>query len=207
MTARNKLLLLSTILVILGTMYVVGASSQPTPEKTYSPFISPLLQTTPSITCTGISTPSQTEGPYYKTGSPERNNTTQGVTGEKLTVTGFVFNKNCEPIAHAWLDFWQANAHGQYDNVGYTLRGHQFTDNQGQYRLETIVPAKYETRPPHIHVKVRDGNSPILTSQLYFPDPPAGGQNQTDSIFNPALVMHVVDDSPGKVGTFNFVLP
>lgn len=156
--------------------------------------------------CSGTPTPAQTEGPYYKAGSPQRNTIADGESGEKLLVTGFVFDKNCQPIPNAWLDFWQANAEGVYDNEGFVLRGHQFTDENGMYQLETIVPRAYESRPPHIHVKVRAGDGPILTSQLYFPDPPAGGQNQTDTIFNSALMMNIQESESGKVGQFNFVL-
>lgn len=157
----------------------------------------------PSPDCSGNPTPSQAAGPYYKAGSPERHNIAEGVVGEKLVVIGYVYNKNCEPIPNVWLDFWQADSKGIYDNSGFTLRGHQYTDVSGMYRLETITPATYESRPPHIHVKVRNGNSPILTSQLYFP---GVSQNQTDSIFNSALVMVVNESSTGKVGAFNFIL-
>ena len=56
------------------------------------------------------------------------------MSGTKLIVTGYVFTTDCQPIAKAWLDFWQADSRGQYDNTGYTLRGHQFTDSQGHYQ-------------------------------------------------------------------------
>ena len=151
---------------------------------------------TPSKDCLGIPTPQQTEGPYYKTGSPQTNNIAQGIVGEKLKVTGFVFDRNCRPVANAWLDFWQADAKGVYDNSGYKLRGHQYSNHLGKYTLETIVPGAYETRPPHIHVKVGAADGLILTSQLYFPN---AGQKD--------LIMDIVDEEDGKIGTFNFILP
>ena len=74
-------------------------------------------------------TPSLTEGPYYKSGSPEQANLFQeGMPGTKIVITGYVYDTNCQPVANAWLDFWQADANGNYDNSGYTLRGHQYTD-------------------------------------------------------------------------------
>ena len=89
-------------------------------------------------------------------------------------------------MPRALVDFWQADDRGQYDNTGYRLRGHQFTDDTGHYRLETIVPGLYSGRTRHIHVKVQAPNQPVLTTQLYFHGEPA---NQRDFIFNPDLVM------------------
>jgi protocatechuate 3,4-dioxygenase beta subunit len=155
--------------------------------------------------CSGTLTPSQTEGPYYKAGSPQRTSLIEsGSGGTKLVVTGFVFDKNCRAISNAWLDFWQTGADGEYDNSGYRFRGHQFTDAAGRYRLETVVPGEYPGRTPHIHVKVRAPNGPVLTSQLYLP---GVARNESDSIFNEALLMkNVQNTADGKTATFNFVL-
>jgi protocatechuate 3,4-dioxygenase beta subunit len=101
------------------------------------------------------------------------------------------------------VDFWQADDRGEYDNAGYRLRGHQFTDDAGRYRLETIVPGHYPGRTRHLHVRVQAPNGPVLTTQLYFPDEPA---NQRDGIFTPELVMKVRDVDAGKLATFDFVL-
>ena len=154
--------------------------------------------------CSGSLTPAQTEGPYYKAGSPQRSSLLEpNMGGTRIVISGVVFDKNCRAIANAWLDFWQADANGAYDNSGYRLRGHQFTDSSGRYRLETVVPGEYPGRTPHIHLKVSAPNGPTITSQLYFPG--AAGNN-SDNIFNPALLIQVQDTADGKVGTFNFVL-
>jgi protocatechuate 3,4-dioxygenase beta subunit len=126
-----------------------------------------------------------------------------GTAGERLVITGSVFTRSCRPIAGAWLDFWQADAKGDYDNTGYTLRGHQFTDSEGGYRLETIVPGEYPGRTPHIHVKVRPPGGEVLTSQLYLPGEPG---NRTDGIFDPALVMSVIRFGNDTQAVFDFVL-
>jgi protocatechuate 3,4-dioxygenase beta subunit len=116
-------------------------------------------------------TPSNIEGPYFKRSSPLRTNlVTAGVTGVLLTLTGAVRNEQCQPVANALLDFWQADAKGAYDNSGFKLRGHQFTGADGTYVLQTVVPKDYPGRTPHIHVKVQAANGPILTTQLFFPD-------------------------------------
>lgn len=159
----------------------------------------------PNADCDGKLTPQLTEGPYYKTGSPQRSSLIEeGVAGEKITVTGFVFNQNCEPIANVFLDFWQTDGTGVYDNTGYKLRGHQFTNSEGKYILETVVPAQYSGRTPHIHVKVRASeNSPVLTSQLFLP---GESGNEADSIFNQKLIMDVEEAEDRKIGVFNFVI-
>ena len=119
--------------------------------------------------CTGKLTSSLTAGPYYKTGSPERSTLIEhGVQGTALVITGTVFNRDCKPISGAWLDFWQADGYGEYDNDGYGLRGHQYADKDGRYRLETVRPYQYLFRAAHVHVKVRaNENSPVITTQLF----------------------------------------
>ena len=146
----------------------------------------------------------QTEGPFYTTDTPERTSFLEpGITGTTLVVSGYVYSTGCEPIAGAFLDFWHCDDTGAYDNVGYKLRGHQFADADGRFELETIVPAVYSGRTRHIHVKVQAPDQPELTTQLYWPDEP---ENDSDGIFDPALVMDVEETDDGQRGFFNFVL-
>lgn len=161
--------------------------------------------TPPFPTCaTARVTPSVTAGPYYKPGSPERTSLLEpGMPGTRIAVTGYVLSTLCRPIAGAWLDFWQANDRGEYDNAGYRLRGHQFTNNAGGYFLETVLPGLYPGRTRHLHVKVRAPNGPILTTQLYFP---GEQRNHGDAIFNPGLVVTMQDLADGHVALFNFVV-
>ena len=98
---------------------------------------------------------------------------------------------------------WQANDAGAYDNAGFRLRGHQFADAQGIYRLETVVPGLYPGRTRHIHVKVQAPNRPVLTTQLYFP---GESRNRSDGLFHSSLLMQMDDVSGGRQGRFNFVL-
>ncbi len=149
-------------------------------------------------------TPAQTEGPYFTPNSPERASLLEpDMAGTRLVVTGTVYGTDCTPAAQALLDFWQADDGGVYDNVGYRLRGHQYTDDAGRFSLETIVPGLYPGRTRHIHVKVQAPNGPVLTTQLYFPNEP---RNASDGIFYPALVMDVQDAPDGTRGAFTFVV-
>jgi protocatechuate 3,4-dioxygenase beta subunit len=150
-------------------------------------------------------TPATTEGPYYKKDSPEKALLYEsGVPGEKLVLTGHVYDTRGKPISRAWIDFWQANGNGRYDNSGYTLRGHQFTDTSGNYKLETVVPGGYTGRTPHIHVKVRaPGSHSTLTTQLFMP---GLDTNRTDPIFRDGLVVDMSKGTECKTATFDFVL-
>lgn len=159
-------------------------------------------------TCTP--TPAQTEGPYFSPNSPRTPNlVTPNLPGTRLVLTGRVLDQNCQPIAGALIDFWQADSKGVYDNRGYTLRGHQLTDAQGNYRLETVVPGEYPGRTEHIHVKVHLPNdarplaAAALTSQLYFP---GQASNNRDGIFRPQLVLKVVEGSNPLQASFDFVV-
>jgi hypothetical protein len=146
----------------------------------------------------------ETEGPFFTPNSPQRTSLLEtGLAGTRLTLAGVVVGTSCRPLARALLDFWQADSGGEYDNQGYRLRGHQFTDAKGRFRLETIVPGLYTGRTRHIHVKVQAANQPVLTTQLYFPGEPA---NQSDSLFRPDLQVEQRDSGGARQASFAFVL-
>jgi len=123
--------------------------------------------------------------------------------GQVLELSGLVLTRGCQPVRRALLDFWQADAEGAYDNRGFRLRGHQFTDGEGRYRLRTVMPARYTGRTPHIHVKVQAANRPALTTQLYFPGDPGNGR---DPLFRNELQMRMAGGAERRVGQFDFVL-
>ena len=150
-------------------------------------------------------TPTQIEGPYYKLRSPQRSSLLEpGISGTRLTLTGRVLTPQGKPIPGAVLDFWQSDDQGNYDMVGDLLRGHVLTNQDGVYRLETIVPACYEPRQArHIHVKLQGVSRPY-TTQLYFSDDP---DRVKDNYYLKELEVQV-QDAPdgGKLGTFDFVI-
>src|SRR5262249_5119535 len=96
---------------------------------------------------------------------------------------------------------------GTYDNKGFTLRGKLYTDDEGRYTLRTIKPLYYgdpdDKRPAHIHVKASSGNSPILTTQLYFKGDP---WNYHDPAVRPSLIMAPRREPDGLVAKFDFVI-
>ena len=162
------------------------------------------LPATPACEDDDDPTPPQTAGPFYTPNTPLRTSLLEtGLGGTRLLLTGQVLSTKCTPIAGALLDFWHTDDAGNYDNEGYTFRGHQFADAAGRFALETIVPGIYPGRTRHIHVRVQAPNQPILTTQLYFP---GESGNQGDGIYDPALLVTLVDAANGKEAQFTFVL-
>ncbi|SIT48128.1 putative Protocatechuate 3,4-dioxygenase [Paraburkholderia piptadeniae] len=138
----------------------------------------------------------QTAGPFFLPHSPQRASLLEpGIKGTKIVLTGRVYSTQCSAVPGALLDFWHANDAGEYDVEGFRLRGHQFADGEGRYRLETIVPGLYPGRTRHIHVTVRPPNGPILTTQLYFP---GEQRNARDSLFDRRLLMTIDNDGELK---------
>ncbi len=163
-----------------------------------------LLPATPHCSDADDPTPSATEGPYFTPNSPERRSLVEaGMTGDRLALVGYVLDRRCKPVAGALLDLWHADASGDYDNEGYRLRGHQFTDAQGRFLFETITPGLYPGRTRHYHLKVQAPGQDILTTQLFFPNEP---QNAGDGIFNDALLLDLKQDAAATVGRYDFVL-
>jgi protocatechuate 3,4-dioxygenase beta subunit len=173
-----------------------ATSVAPTVTAQAGDFFPQMGITLPEPVCNGL-TQFQTEGPYYKPDTPERNSLLEeGMPGTRLILVGYVLDQNCQPLAGARLDFWQADANGEYDNAGYRLRGHQFADAQGRYYLETILPGLYSSRPiEHIHVKIQPQGGMEVTSQLYFSQQPVEG-----------LTVSTENKGDYLLGTFNFVL-
>lgn len=158
----------------------------------------PLSGLAQPLTC-GRQTIAQTEGPFFTPNSPKRSSLLEKGVKEIFVVTGVVLSPQCKPVANALVDLWHADEKGEYDNQGFRYRGHVFTDAQGRYRFETIVPAVYPGRTRHYHVKVQAPSKRILTTQLYFPGEPA---NRRDGIYRPELEMKATKTE----GAFDFVV-
>ncbi|RFC63175.1 intradiol ring-cleavage dioxygenase [Fulvimarina endophytica] len=144
----------------------------------------------------------QTAGPFFTSGSPRKTNFQRDTRGgQPILLYGQVLDQNCRPVQGAKIDFWQADANGAYDNSGYRLRGHQFSDANGRWRLETILPGLYPGRTRHIHARVQPRGQRILTTQLYFPGIP---QNRRDGLYVRSLLV-AFDPGAGR-GSFDFIL-
>ncbi len=85
----------------------------------------------------------------------------------------------CRPIGNARIEFWLANAEGEYDDAH---RATVLAGQRGGYRFESNVPVSYSVRPPHIHVRVTAPGFEELVTQ-HYPDP-----GQRKAKFNLVLV-------------------
>lgn len=193
-------------LIVAGTLATLGAHAAiVNGAAAQGPGAPAELSPTPSCGDEGP-TLRQGEGPFFKPRSPERADLREpGIKGDTMVLTGFVLTRGCRPVERALLDLWHADESGAYDNDGFRLRGHQYTDAEGRYRFLTIVPASYEGRTRHYHFKVQPPGGRLLTTQLYFPGEP---QNRKDGLFRRELLMKVAkaDEGGGRAGRFDFVL-
>jgi protocatechuate 3,4-dioxygenase beta subunit len=147
-------------------------------------------------------TPSQTEGPFYPITKQKDTDwdlihvqgRQQKALGEVIIVEGQVLDQNCNPVADALVEIWQACQSGKYNHPNdpnpapldpdFQYWGRSLTDSEGKYLFRTILPGAYPadtdwTRPPHIHYKVHKRGYMELTTQLYFAGNPL---NSADKI-------------------------
>ena len=120
-------------------------------------------------------------GPYYRPGSPVRNNlVVKGVSGDLVELTGTIRHNDCTtPYKKAKVELWHCGSDGVYDNTtaAYRYRGTTFTDNNGNYSFNTILPVPYDAggghiRPAHFHLMITAAGYQPLVTQLYFSGDP-----------------------------------
>jgi protocatechuate 3,4-dioxygenase beta subunit len=100
----------------------------------------------------------------------------------RLQLTLRDISRVCQPLADSAVYLWSCNRDGDYSLYGRGiehenyLRGVQFTDHEGRVEFETIFPACYSGRYPHLHLELfkhstRSLNAAtrILTTQLTAP--------------------------------------
>lgn len=132
------------------------------------------------LTCNESTEDAYGQGPFYTPGAPTIQNNTladSNEIGTRLIISGRVHNLDCtELIPNTELDIWHANDNGEYDNLGFNLRGKTTTNNQGFYIFETVKPGFYLNgstyRPSHIHLKITPPGFNTLITQLYFAGDP-----------------------------------
>ena len=130
-------------------------------------------------------TPSQTEGPYYPRRLPAevdadltRIGAGPQAKGDVLVLSGTVVDPQAKPITGAVVEVWQADAQGIYrhprdprtasHDPAFQSYGRTTTAEGGAFSFRTIVPGRYEGRPPHVHLKITPPGGRTLTTQLYF---------------------------------------
>jgi len=134
---------------------------------------------------TYLSTPRQTEGPFYPLRLPaDQDNDLVAVkgargpaAGEVTHLSGRVLDGNGMPLGGVRVEIWQCDANGRYRHPGdrsggdadpnFQGFGHFVTGPEGGYSFRTIKPVPYSGRTPHIHFKLRSSNFPEFVTQMY----------------------------------------
>jgi protocatechuate 3,4-dioxygenase beta subunit len=162
------------------------------------------LPLTPACDDAAELTPEREAGPFYRPNSPlERDLYPVAPGGERITIAGFVFDNRCRPLPGSLVEIWHADENGDYDSSGFRLRGHQFTDVQGRWWFNTVIPALYPGRTRHFHFKVQRPGGAVLTTQIYFP---GEARNASDRLFDEALLLTLDQTGDGRFGRFDFVV-
>ena len=177
-------------------------------------------------------TPAQGEGPYYpveKLADQDNDLTvlagaTGSPAGEIVEFDGKIYDANGWPIEGLTVEIWQTDSEGVYLHPGdpqtaqrdqnFQFYGESVTTGDGSYSFRTILPGQYEPRPRHIHLKIKDGQEELLTSQIYFQ---GDASLEADGLFLSSgnesiyLIMALAagsdtDGNPVLVGEHNIVL-
>jgi protocatechuate 3,4-dioxygenase beta subunit len=162
-------------------------------------------------------------GPFYRPAAPYRAKITPPFEpGNVLLIRGRIWGHDTrQPLVHATLDIWQANAKGRYDNDDpakppkegvFLNRARLITDEHGYYEFETVHPGQYQIdtnvwRPSHIHYMVQHPGYKSLVTQLYFQGDP---YNKTDQFIKESLIIGLqavkLSQATYHAGTFDIVL-
>ena len=141
-------------------------------------------------------TPPTEDGPFYPPGEiPRRHDLTNGgnASGQQVVLMGVVSDFRGDPVHSALVEIWQADSRGYYDHP--RARGSDALDDHwkitpddldenfryfaavetgedGVYWFRTVIPRWYHVfgtdRAAH-HVKLRNIDNGVLTTELYFP--------------------------------------
>jgi protocatechuate 3,4-dioxygenase alpha subunit len=139
---------------------------------------------------------SQTVGPYFRIGLiyGDRQNdlVKEGTAGERITLTGIIYDGDGEPITDAVIEIWQPDVHGIFNHPLDPLCkqadphfrgfGRAETRNGGRYEFRTVKPGGRDGSAPYINVYIfARGLLVHALTRLYFPDEPA---NDNDPVLN-----------------------
>jgi len=140
-------------------------------------------------------TPRTIEGPLYVAGAPESIGFTRmddGTESDKanpLIIEGTVYDADGKPLQNAKVEIWHANTNGCYSyfdksQSAFNLRRTIYTDANGHYKAQSIMPVGYAcppegttqalldmlgrhgNRPAHIHYFISAPGHRKLTTQI-----------------------------------------
>lgn len=180
---------------------------------------------TAPITARLATTPEDDIGPFYPldwSGEIDADLAQFGevrAEGQPLLIAGYLKDATGLPLREAVVEIWQADARGRYRHPGVPeqLRdpgfqgyGRYYSDDDGGYVFQTVMPGRYGTRPPHVHFRVALPGRPDFVTQMYFRG------NNRDAGMSPhdmpperlALSVPLRADASGRLNVrFDLVLP
>jgi protocatechuate 3,4-dioxygenase beta subunit len=142
-------------------------------------------------------TPPVEEGPFYPPKLPLDtdndliiiNNSITPAIGQIAHLGGRILDASGSPIRNAVVEIWQCDANSVYlaqaeepnRDGNFQGYGRFLTGMSGEYYFRTIKPVPYSGRPaPHIHMKIRQGRSKLLTTQVFIAGYPS---NTRDGVY------------------------
>lgn len=199
-----------TVYVLLLLCSLLNCQTPPAPKATPPPSALPDCEW-----CGAMDAPADVDATLQIAGPEE--------PGDRLLITGTVFQSDSlTPAPGILLYAYHTNQSGVYARKGNEtgngrrhghLRGWLKTDENGQFRIETIRPGTYPSRnePAHIHFTVSGPKLPeYWLPALVFADDPllnAGQQAQAEdgSPFSPVIQLKG-DAKSGWQGVYHIVL-
>jgi protocatechuate 3,4-dioxygenase alpha subunit len=139
-----------------------------------------------------LTTPSQTIGPYLRIGLEALSTETMVSAehaGERVSITGIVYDGDQVPVNDCAVEVWQADAQGRYAGSdaapgpgAFRGFGRALTGADGGFRIHTIKPGRVQTgtawRAPHLAITLfMRGSLRHLLTRMYFPDDPANADD------------------------------
>ena len=125
---------------------------------------------------------------------PSAGITPSTATGERLIVTGALYDAGCSPLVGARLEVWQTDANGEYgpghggnDMQCCYFMGAVAADQNGRFQLITIRPGHYkgESQPPLAHIHIRIDHPDVSGREVEFvfkDDPYLGSSTLPDTV-------------------------
>jgi protocatechuate 3,4-dioxygenase beta subunit len=144
-----------------------------------------------------VSTPRQTEGPFYPDKFPLDTDNDLLIVNDSITpavgtvthLSGRILDRRGDPIRSALVEIWQVDNNGAYIHSGSANRdrrdvnfqgfGRFETGSTGEYRFRTVKPVVYPGRlAPHIHFMLKIKGHGKFTTQCYIKGHPGNARDQ-----------------------------
>ncbi|SES27155.1 dioxygenase [Salipaludibacillus aurantiacus] len=176
-------------------------------------------------------------GPYFLEGSP----LIESVPGQPCVLTqrpdedgevfyfkGNVKNTDGKPLANTKVEIWHNDNSAKYsgfdsDAPKYNLRGHLYTDDNGDFEVKTIVPLPYSIptegptgefltymdqhsmRPAHLHIMFEKEAHETLITQVFFEGDEWLDTDVAEGV-RPDLMTKLEDHGDHKRASLDFIM-